>query len=808
MYPGMQIIAVFLKNYVLTSWSLNDICAYMAVWFGVATSVFTGLIAYECSTPENAQSHVGIWLKDVLVNRRTPQPPTRHVLVGSSAVAAGLVALGIMGIIPAHLMRSKGNYYDNEAVAVFFLIASCYAWVCSLRPAPVYGAVAGVLYAGMAATWGGYVFLVNLIGVHAALLAATRFSPSVYWSYTLFYSVGTVLAMQVPVVGWHPIRSLEQWGPLFVFLGYQVLYATEKLQKTKRWSRWQLWKFRAGLVAAMAVVLGLVLYTVIPTGLLDPISSRVRGMVIKHEKTGNPLVDSVAEHARANQAIYNEYLPSIMTAFKVGLGLVMFRLSNASSFLLVWGVVAYFFSHRMARLIILMAPIGSILAGIVFGRAFTWALRQWCNVEDPSVIEEAPRDPSWTSKMYNSTPGHLLRKAVAVAFLIYGVKHGNEFTQASWQKGDQMKYSMVVQTHVNHETDEMTFYDDYRETYFWIRDNTPKDSRVMAWWDYGYHISSMANRTTLADGNTWNHEHIALLGLALTTDVDQGWEISRHMADYILLWTGGGVDDLAKSGHMARIATSVYIDHCPNDPACAQFGLIDGKATPMLARSMLLALYTHDLKPEFKAPADKFEEVFRSHHGRCRVFKIKGVSQESKAWVADPANRVCDQEGSWVCRGQYPPALAPVLAKQRNFAQLEAFNRDPEANKYTQAYLKDLENMQQAQERVKESIPEDEVIVLGKTMSMSAIEKVYMKYQDTEESTLMWSIINSGDADELERRVRENPMMAFVRSSDGRGPLWWAHEKNDSRMIEFLISARLPTGDVDNEGMKPADLAQ
>ena len=66
----------------------------------------------------------------------------------------------------------------------------------------------------------------------------------------------------------------------------------------------------------------------------------------------------------------------------------------------------------------------------------------------------------------------------------------------------------------------------------------------MAWWDYGYQITGIANRTTIADGNTWNHEHIALLGLALTTDVDEGYEIARHLADYVLIWGGGGGDDL------------------------------------------------------------------------------------------------------------------------------------------------------------------------------------------------------------------------------------------------------------------------
>jgi asparagine N-glycosylation enzyme membrane subunit Stt3 len=37
----------------------------------------------------------------------------------------------------------------------------------------------------------------------------------------------------------------------------------------------------------------------------------------------------------------------------------------------------------------------------------------------------------------------------------------------------------------------------------------------MAWWDYGYQINGVGQRTTIADGNTWNHEHIALLGRCL-----------------------------------------------------------------------------------------------------------------------------------------------------------------------------------------------------------------------------------------------------------------------------------------------------
>ena len=56
-------------------------------------------------------------------------------------------------------------------------------------------------------------------------------------------------------------------------------------------------------------------------------------------------------------------------------------------------------------------------------------------------------------------------------------------------------------------------------------------------WDYGYQISQIANRTTLADGNTWNHEHIALLGKILVSPVKDSHAIARHLADYVLVWS-------------------------------------------------------------------------------------------------------------------------------------------------------------------------------------------------------------------------------------------------------------------------------
>ena len=58
--------------------------------------------------------------------------------------------------------------------------------------------------------WGGYVFIINLIPLHVfALLLMGRYSPRIYTAYTTFFILGLLLSMQVPFVGFQPIRTSE-----------------------------------------------------------------------------------------------------------------------------------------------------------------------------------------------------------------------------------------------------------------------------------------------------------------------------------------------------------------------------------------------------------------------------------------------------------------------------------------------------------------------------------------------------------------------------------------------------------------------
>ena len=101
--------------------------------------------------------------------------------------------------------------------------------------------------------------------------------------------------------------------------------------------------------------------------------------------------------------------------------------------------------------------------------------------------------------------------------------------------------------------------DDYREAYYWLRKNTDDDARIMSWWDYGYQIAGMGNRTTLVDNNTWNNSHIALVGKAMSSNESEAYKIMRDLdVDYVLVIFGGLIgysgDDINKFLWMVRIA--------------------------------------------------------------------------------------------------------------------------------------------------------------------------------------------------------------------------------------------------------------
>jgi dolichyl-diphosphooligosaccharide--protein glycosyltransferase len=65
----------------------------------------------------------------------------------------------------------------------------------------------------------------------------------------------------------------------------------------------------------------------------------------------------------------------------------------------------------------------------------------------------------------------------------------------------------------------------------WLRENTPEDAVIASWWDYGYWISTLAERKTLADNSTLLDWQIRKIAATYMSTPEDAWRILTSDAD-------------------------------------------------------------------------------------------------------------------------------------------------------------------------------------------------------------------------------------------------------------------------------------
>ncbi len=121
--------------------SLNDVCCYVPVWFGVIATILTGMITYEVTLPCNSSD---IFLRSFWTTSKK-KGSGKKKSNGMVPLTCALCSMAAMAIIPAHLMRSVGGGFDNESVAMSAMLLTFYFWVRSLRADETYGYLFGIL---------------------------------------------------------------------------------------------------------------------------------------------------------------------------------------------------------------------------------------------------------------------------------------------------------------------------------------------------------------------------------------------------------------------------------------------------------------------------------------------------------------------------------------------------------------------------------------------------------------------------------------------------------------------------------------
>jgi len=81
---------------------------------------------------------------------------------------------------------------------------------------------------------------------------------------------------------------------------------------------------------------------------------------------------------------------------------------------------------------------------------------------------------------------------------------------------------------------------DWIDALDWISANTSSNSVIASWWDYGYWITTLGNRTSLADNATINQTRIATIAKMFMDQTENGIKIANDLkSDYIVVYIVG-----------------------------------------------------------------------------------------------------------------------------------------------------------------------------------------------------------------------------------------------------------------------------
>eukprot|EP01090_Pellita_catalonica_P007489 TRINITY_DN18077_c0_g1_i1.p1 TRINITY_DN18077_c0_g1~~TRINITY_DN18077_c0_g1_i1.p1 ORF type:complete len:471 (+),score=46.98 TRINITY_DN18077_c0_g1_i1:44-1456(+) len=368
---------------------------------------------------------------------------------------------------------------------------------------------------------------------------------SLYVAYCTFYSLGTLLSMQVTFVGFQPVQSSEHMAALGIFGLLQIYVSLNWLRSMVSTENFRV-IFRAALVVS-GVVLSLAVSIGLVTGYISPWTGRFYSLLDPtYAKEHIPIIASVSEHQPTTWASFFFDLHALVFLLPAGLYFCFRKLSDANIFAILYAISSVYFAGVMVRLMLVLAPIACVVSAI----AVSTTLKTYMRIIKRSRSGRSSRKDSGAEYEGQDSIALLMVAGITLLLMFY-VLH------CTWVTSEAYSSPSIVLAAKGRDGGRIIF-DDFREAYYWLSQNTAEDAKIMSWWDYGYQIAAMANRTVLVDNNTWNNTHIAQVGSAFASDEDKAYGIMQSLdVDYVLVLFGGltgySSDDINKFLWMVRI---------------------------------------------------------------------------------------------------------------------------------------------------------------------------------------------------------------------------------------------------------------
>ena len=457
--------------------------------------------------------------------------------------AAGLFAALAFAVSPPLIERGNLGWFKSEPLAILLFVTASYLMLTvfdkdRLLRSRVLRSLAGGILIGYANTaWGGGDYFSAAFGLIFVLipflnldLAGLTPPMITFTAATLF--VSAIFPRPGPAIVTNPVGLAMIGGTLFALVA----------QWAKTWARPT--EYRSTLIK-LVFAFAIAGLTLLSFGLVGGLTLRYLTVIAPWERTTNALVQSVAEQAVPTGADYfTSY--AILLSFGMAGAIVAFRRRGISMiYALVFGISGLYFSAAFSRLLVYSSIALGILGGIGFAE-LAYAIVK------PSTTPLVKKKQAPTSR----NEMKVVFSVAIIALVVlpagsYWIPNPIQCTYTGQLFCNNSPADTAVSVVNGATVYSRSAFSDWISTLQWVRQDTPTNSVIISWWDYGYWFTVMGNRTTVVDNATLNSTRISQVGQLLMSNITQAAAMAESMGEgrptYVAIFVTGSVFPVTSS---------------------------------------------------------------------------------------------------------------------------------------------------------------------------------------------------------------------------------------------------------------------
>ena len=435
---------------------------------------------------------------------------------------AGLFSAILFSVSIPIIIRGQIGWFKSEPLGLFLSILGLYLFLSGINSNNHKIAFMKLISAGIFTTlslsaWGGNQTFLVLLGIFILVLPILRKDHKfLIWGVPIF-SLSLILpSLVIERLG---INFFTGIGGMSIIIPTILLILSIIIQNKSS----QQSKIRNGLLLLFGIIIvsSFILIVNVDSHFLPLPSYRYLNAINPFLTTSDPLVDSISEHATTTlpQSFYFHSVLMIFAGIAIWIILKnskkVFIKKDMISISIIFGILGVYMGSTFLRLEV-FAAMGIIILSSL-------GLSILCKEFFSNMVEKTKRKNILMKTSFGF--GILFLLIIPLTLppnsTVFAVTD-NPPTIANG--GTTFKISTT----------------DWTDSLMWIKNNTPENAVIASWWDYGYWIQTIGERTTLADNSTQDTKIIQKIAKIFLATPDEGWQSLQELeADYFVIFVAG-----------------------------------------------------------------------------------------------------------------------------------------------------------------------------------------------------------------------------------------------------------------------------